>query len=451
MGDRPAPRRRIHRRQGRARARRARFSPSATRSSRSSRFRTRRPKQFARDAAAFRSAPIGTAGSILSLREFKHSFRSGESVLGAVDEVFKAQAIAASVTADADGFPPHIALPDAPPSVVEIWEPMKPDERKRDRRLGRAVRHRERDEPAGEARAAHRARGAPPGRRAARRSASTDAPRATATCSFWCASAGRCSRRSSARSRTRMLEVAGADRLVLTEHIAVMDLMALADALLLPAGRSRARGRAAQPAVRLRRRGLVRDRLRIAAAPRCVRRSSARRPSARLFAEAAARLDGLREAAQRQTPFAFYAALLGAGGGRRRFLARLGAGSQRRARRIPQSRARLRAARNAVAAGLRRLAARGARRGQARHGDRARRSARDDRARRQGPRSADRHSRRHDDAAGRAAAAAAPGASRRRQWSGPGARTTTCRRSPPRARRRWRKRKTNIAGSFMSR
>ena len=29
--------------------------------------------------------------------------------------------------------------------------------------------------------------------------------------------------------------VAGADRLILTEHIAVMDLMVLADALLLPA------------------------------------------------------------------------------------------------------------------------------------------------------------------------------------------------------------------------
>ena len=39
-------------------------------------------------------------------------------------------AMAASVTADADGFPPHIALPDAPPSLVEIWEPEKPDERK---------------------------------------------------------------------------------------------------------------------------------------------------------------------------------------------------------------------------------------------------------------------------------------------------------------------------------
>ena len=44
-----------------------------------------------------------------------------------------------------------------------------------------------------------------------------------------------------------------------------------------------------------------------------------------MFARAAARLDALREAAQRQSPFAFYASLLGAGGGRKRFLARLGA------------------------------------------------------------------------------------------------------------------------------
>ena len=44
----------------------------------------------------------------------------------------------------------------------------------------------------------------------------------------------RCSRRSSARSRMCGIPVAGADRLVLTEHIAVMDLMALADALLMP-------------------------------------------------------------------------------------------------------------------------------------------------------------------------------------------------------------------------
>ena len=51
-------------------------------------------------------------------------------MLGAVDEVFKGAAIAASVASDSDGFPPHIALPDAPPGEVEIWEPTEPDERR---------------------------------------------------------------------------------------------------------------------------------------------------------------------------------------------------------------------------------------------------------------------------------------------------------------------------------
>ena len=44
--------------------------------------------------------------------------------------------------------------------------------------------------------------------------------------------------------------VAGADRLVLTEHIAVMDLMALADALLLPDDDLGVGERAQEPAVR---------------------------------------------------------------------------------------------------------------------------------------------------------------------------------------------------------
>ena len=46
------------------------------------------------------------------------------------------------------------------------------------------------------------------------------------------------------------IPVAGADRLKLTEHIAMIDLMELADALLLPRGRSCAGGRAEKPAVR---------------------------------------------------------------------------------------------------------------------------------------------------------------------------------------------------------
>ena len=53
------------------------------------------------------------------------------------------------------------------------------------------------------------------------------------------------------------IPVAGADRLILTEHIAVMDLLVLADALLLRAGRSCACDDAQEPAVRHVRAGFV--------------------------------------------------------------------------------------------------------------------------------------------------------------------------------------------------
>ena len=46
------------------------------------------------------------------------------------------------------------------------------------------------------------------------------------------------------------IEVAGADRLVLTEHIAIMDLLVLGDALLLGGRRSCTGDRAEEPAVR---------------------------------------------------------------------------------------------------------------------------------------------------------------------------------------------------------
>ena len=123
------------------------------------------------------------------------------------------------------------------------------------------------------------------------------------------------------------------------------------------------------------------------------------------------------------------------------------AGGERRARRIPQSRARLRDARDAVAARLSRLAARRAERSQARHGNGARRSAGDDRARRQGAGSQDRDPRRHHHAA--AAARAIRGCSRSRTvalvWAT--ARGERRRRHERRARaRRSRTRATNTGG-----
>jgi ATP-dependent helicase/nuclease subunit A len=118
------------------------------------------------------------------------------------------------------------------------------------------------------------------------------------------------------------VEVAGADRLMLTEHIAVMDLMMLADALLLPADdlalatilRSPLFGFSDNDLF-----ALAWDR-----GPLPLRTALGRRAGETKFAEAAARLDRLAELAKRETPFDFYAQVLGADGARRRFLARLG-------------------------------------------------------------------------------------------------------------------------------
>ena len=165
-------------------------------------FQNAAPKEFALMRRRFQSAHAN-AGLDFVLRKFEHSFRSGDSVLGAVDEVFKASDIAASVDDRHRRLPAAYRLPEAPPGMVEVWEPEKPDRAPRHRGLGRAVRHRERDEPARQTRAADRAHRARLSSRGSR-SAPIAARRAMATCSFWCASAGRCSKRSSARSRTRM-------------------------------------------------------------------------------------------------------------------------------------------------------------------------------------------------------------------------------------------------------
>src|SRR5262245_20206246 len=115
--------------------------------------------------------------------------------------------------------------------------------------------------------------------------------------------------------------VAGADRLVLTEHIAVMDLMVLADALLLPDDdlalatvlKSPLFGFDDEDLFELAwgRKGSLHAALR------------AKAPDKPHFADALAKLERFAGWAQ-QMPFAFYARVLGAEGGRKRFLARLG-------------------------------------------------------------------------------------------------------------------------------
>ncbi len=255
-------------------------------------------------------------------REFKHSFRSGANILAAVDAVFSDKEMAASVSSDAGGFPPHIALPEAPPGLVEIWEPVEPEKGpeidgwdapfdqvsetsprvKLARRIARTVRRTvERGEPTGTEGRALR----------------------YGDVLILVRQRGELFEAIIRALKNENVEVAGADRLMLTEHIAVMDLLVLADALLLPDDDLALATTLRSPLF-----GFSDDDLFALAFDRgrfSLRATLDRRAGEKpLFKEVAALLGKLAVLAKRETPFDFYAQVLGAGGGRRRFLARLG-------------------------------------------------------------------------------------------------------------------------------
>src|SRR5262249_4903094 len=155
--------------------------------------------------------------------EFKHSFRSGPAVLGAVDTVFARAEAHAGLSADPVA-PVHEFLPDATPGLVELWELETSDSF--EQKEGWAAPFDVQNVASSTAKLARRiAQSVAAWRREGyaakdvlilmrRRGALFDAViRAL---------------------KNERIPVAGADRLVLTEHIAVMDLMVLADAILLP-------------------------------------------------------------------------------------------------------------------------------------------------------------------------------------------------------------------------
>ena len=242
-----------------------------------------------------------------------YSFRSGEVVLGAVDRVFRDKNVYVSVTSDEAGMQPHLALPDAVPGLVELWDTTKADD-KRDMEAW--------DAPFD----------------AVRETSSRVklARRIAAHARHWIAKDARPGEiLVLVRQRGEVFEaviralkeagiaVAGADRLVLTEHIAVMDLLVLGDALLLPEDdlalatvlKSPLFGLTEEDLFRIawNRRGSLRVALRSKAGdePR--------------FAAAETLLTRLTDWARTETPFGFYARILGAEGGRRKIIARLGA------------------------------------------------------------------------------------------------------------------------------
>src|SRR3974390_3404780 len=155
---------------------------------------------------------------------FHHSFRSGVNVLSAVDQVFATRAVYTSITTDEAGIPPHVSLPDAAPGLVELWSLSAPAERKEIEGWD-----------------------APFDTESERSPRVRLATRIAAHVKRWTARGLKAGEvLVLVRQRGPLFEaiiralknagvpVAGADRLVLTEHIAVMDLMVLADCLLLP-------------------------------------------------------------------------------------------------------------------------------------------------------------------------------------------------------------------------
>jgi ATP-dependent helicase/nuclease subunit A len=253
---------------------------------------------------------------------FKHSFRSGTAILQSVDHVFRDETIYRSIHAE-NAYPLHEALPDAGPSLIDLWELELPD-RRQDIEGWRAPFDAV-SETSPEVRLARRiqaeikaliAEGTLTGNAGNRRSLSYGDVLVLVR------------RRGNAFDaviqalKHANIPVAGADRLKLTEHIAIIDLMNLADALLLPqddlalavALKSPLFGLTDDDLFRLawQRKGSLRHAL------------SEHAATDRKFEAALRRLKACEARVMQETPFAFYAWLLGGDGGRARILRRLG-------------------------------------------------------------------------------------------------------------------------------
>jgi ATP-dependent helicase/nuclease subunit A len=262
------------------------------------------PREFAANRDHFKRAHNDVAMKFV-VAEFKHSFRSGPNVLEAVDAVFEPAAAHAGLTAASEA-PVHEPLPGAPPGLVEIWDLEKSDAV--EPKEGWAAPLDTQMVTSGTARLARRIAGSVAAWRAQGRPAKDVL--------ILVRRRGALFEAIIRALKNERVPVAGADRLVLTEHIAVMDLLALADALLLPEDdlalatvlKSTLFGLDDDALFKLawRRKGSLLASLR------------AQRP------EVATEIDRLADAARQEAPFTFYANLLGVRRGRRKILARLG-------------------------------------------------------------------------------------------------------------------------------
>ncbi|KJC47415.1 helicase UvrD [Bradyrhizobium sp. LTSP885] len=254
---------------------------------------------------------------------FTYSFRSGPTILHSVDNVFREQEIFRSIHAVENGYPIHNAMADAGPSLIELWDLAVADDRQdiegwRAPFDGVAM-------TSPEVKLAKRIQaeirrlvesGTMTGSEGARR------PLRYGDMLILVRRRGNAFDAVIQALKHAGVPVAGADRLKLTEHIAIIDLMNLADALLLPqddlalavALKSPLFGLTDDDLFKLawQRRGSLRDAL------------AKHAPTDDRFSAVLQRLEQCERRFADETPFAFYAWLLGGDGGRARILRRLG-------------------------------------------------------------------------------------------------------------------------------
>ncbi len=265
------------------------------------------------------------ANLIFKRISFTYSFRSGESVLQAVQSTFRDQLIYRSITTDTDGMPPHMALDDAAPGTIDLWPLEQPDDKREIEGWDAPFDTLTESDP--EVRLALRVQdeitnlinsGATTG------SAGGPRPLSYGDILILVRRRGTAFDAVIHALKRAGIPVAGADRLKLTEHIAVIDLMNLADALLLPQDDLALAVALKSPLF-----GLTDDDL-LKIAPQ--RKGSLRQALAEAAADDARlkaahdHLEACAERAARTTPFAFYAWLLGGDvdSGRAKILRRLG-------------------------------------------------------------------------------------------------------------------------------
>jgi ATP-dependent helicase/nuclease subunit A len=253
---------------------------------------------------------------------FTYSFRSGAAILQSVDHVFREEAIYRSIHA-ANAYPVHETLADAGPSLIELWELQLPD--KRDDLEGWRAPFDGVSATSPEVKLAKRIQaeirrlvesGTMTGHAGDRR------PLRYGDMLVLVRRRGNAFDAVIQSLKHAGIPVAGADRLKLTEHIAIIDLMNLTDALLLPQDDLALAVALKSPLF-----GLSDDDLFTLAWQRKGSLRSAlhdRAATGGKFADALSRLERCERRFAIETPFAFYAWLLGGDGGRARILKRLG-------------------------------------------------------------------------------------------------------------------------------